>query len=167
MSDESIRPPSLSNNNLALPLSYNSVKTTVKCNGSCSKQDRIIFTHGNIVKSYIVYEINLWKCGYDDYYVPENSLLGTVNWVKNADIDKHKYSGYGIRFDRLETFSLGVGFARNVTIFCFDVSSSTHIGNKEKDILILGEGSVQGLYDITLSAKKNIWSMLLQTTKFL
>ena len=31
-----------------------------------------------------------------------------------------------------------------------DMSSSVHIDNKYKDILILGEGITQGLYDTTL-----------------
>ena len=66
MPDESISPPSLSNNNLAPPLTYSSVKTTVKCNESCLKQDRITFIHRNIVNHYIVYEINLCDRGYGD-----------------------------------------------------------------------------------------------------
>ena len=34
------------------------------------------------------------------------------------------------------------------------MSSFVHVGNKEKDILILGEGSTQGLDGTTLTAKK-------------
>ena len=34
------------------------------------------------------------------------------------------------------------------------MSSSLHIGNKKKDILILGEGPTQGLDDTTLTAEK-------------
>ena len=33
------------------------------------------------------------------------------------------------------------------------MGSSVHIYNKGKDILILGEGPMQGLYDITLTAE--------------
>ena len=29
----------------------------------------------------------------------ENCLFGAVSFTKNADIDKYKYSGYGIEFD--------------------------------------------------------------------
>ena len=57
---------------------------------------------------------------------------------KNNDIDKYKYSGYGIRFDRKEEFSFGNGFGRNCIIFGVDVSSSAHIDNEKKYILILG-----------------------------
>ena len=37
----------------------------------------------------------MWN--YEDSSDPtlENSLFGDVKLVKNADIDKHKYSGYG------------------------------------------------------------------------
>ena len=38
-------------------------------------------------------------------------------------------------------------------IFGAHTSSSVHIHNKNKDILILGEGSTQGLDDTTLTAK--------------
>ena len=34
------------------------------------------------------------------------------------------------------------------------MSSSLHVGNKKKDILILGEGPTQGLDDTTLTAEK-------------
>ena len=54
---------------------------------------------------------------------------------KNADIDKYKYSGYGIRFDGHGFFSHSSGrTGRNVIIFGADMNSSSHIGNKGKDI---------------------------------
>ena len=36
----------------------------------------------------------------------ENCLFGPVILVENADIDKYKYSGYDIRFDRKGKFSV-------------------------------------------------------------
>ena len=42
---------------------------------------------------------------------------------------------------------------KNIITFGADVSSSVHIDNKNKDILILGEGPTQGLDDTTLTAK--------------
>ena len=42
---------------------------------------------------------------------------------------------------------------KNVIIFGADISSSAHIGNKNKDILILGEGPTEGLDDTTLTAE--------------
>ena len=74
--------------------------------------------------------------------------------TKNADINKYKYSEYGIGFDRRSNFSFSDGrICQNVIIFRVDMSSSTEIDNREKDILILGKGSMQGL-EHTLSAEK-------------
>ena len=68
-------------------------------------------------------------CRYDDYPTLENSLFGAVKFVKNADIDKYKYSGYGIGFDRRGTFSTANGFGKNVIIFGVDMSFSVHVDN--------------------------------------
>ena len=41
----------------------------------------------------------------------KNCLFGAVTLTKNADIEKHGYSGFGIGFDRRSSFSFpGVGF---------------------------------------------------------
>ena len=37
------------------------------------------------------------------------------------------------------------------------MSSSVHVDNKKKDIVILGEGITQGLDHTTLTAEKSIW----------
>ena len=68
--------------------------------------------------------------------------------TKNADIDKYGYSGYRIGFDRLSFSFPGGGFGQNILIFGGDIllkSSSTHIDNKKKDILVLGIGPTQEL----------------------
>ena len=66
--------------------------------------------------------------------------------TKNADIDKYGYLGDGIGFDRKTTFSFPCGgFGQNVIIFGVDVSSSVHVDNKKRDILILVKGPTQGL----------------------
>ena len=74
--------------------------------------------------------------------------------TKNADIDKYKYSGYEIGFDRHGSFSFpGTGLGRKVMIFGVDMNSSTKIDNKKKDILTLGKGLTQRL-EHTLTAEK-------------
>ena len=71
----------------------------------------------------------------------KNCLFGAVTLTKNIDIDKYGYSGYGIGLDRRSSFSFpSGGFGQNVIIFGVDMSSSAHIDNKKKDILILGKG---------------------------
>ena len=84
----------------------------------------------------------------------KNCLVGAVTLTKNADIDKYRYSGYRIGFDKRSSFSFpGGGFGQNVIIFGVDMSSSAHIDNKKKDILVLGKGPTQGL-EHTLTAEK-------------
>ena len=74
--------------------------------------------------------------------------------TKNTDIEKYEYSGYRIGFDRRSSFSSpGGGLGQNILIFGVDMSSSAHIDNKKKDILVLGKGPTQGL-EHTLTAEK-------------
>ena len=82
--------------------------------------------------------------------------------TKNSYIGKYKYSGYGTGFYRKGEFSVGNGFGRNCMIFGVGVSSSVHVDNKKKNILILGEGPTQGLDGVALTAEKNIQSTLLK-----
>ena len=57
-------------------------------------------------------------------------MFGAVSLTKNADIDKYKYSGYGIGFDRHGFFSHpSGGTGRNVIIFQADMNSSAKIDN--------------------------------------
>ena len=67
----------------------------------------------------------------------ENCLFGSVKLTKNPDIDKYKYSVYGIGFDRRDEFSFGDGFGQNVIIFGADMSSSVHANNKTKTFYFL------------------------------
>ena len=88
------------------------------------------------------------------YTTLENSLFGSVSLTKNNDINEYKNSGYGIGFDKKEDFSFGNGFGRNCIIFGVDMTSSVHVDNKKNDILVLGEGTTQGLDGTTLTAEK-------------
>ena len=84
----------------------------------------------------------------------KNCLFEAVTLTKNADIDKYRYSGYGIGFDRRWSFSFpGGGYGQNVLIIGVDMSSSAYIDNKKKDILVLEIGPTQGLAH-TLTAEK-------------
>ena len=100
--------------------------------------------HRNVVNIYIFHEIT---SDYKDINYPtlESWLFGSVKLTKNADIDKYRYFGYGIGFDRQSPFSIGNETGKNVIIFGVDMSSSSKIDNRKKDILILGKGPTQGL----------------------
>ena len=126
-------------------MSYYGTKTRVKFTGSCLKQPKPSFTHKNVVNIYIVYGLGA-SSSHDDNPTLKNSLFGAVTLTKNTDIDKYQYSGYGIRFDRKSSFSFpNGGFGQNVIIFGVDISSSAHVDNKKKDILILGKDPIRGL----------------------
>ena len=119
-----------SNSSTVPSLDYLGAKIRVKFNGSCLKQDKITFTHGTIVNIYIVYEIS--KNFNIRSYPTEKCLFGAVSLTKNVDIDKYKYSGYGIRFDREEQFSVGNRFDKNCRIVGVDMGSSVHVNNKKR-----------------------------------
>ena len=163
LSAESIKPPTTSDNSLTPVLNYYGTKTRVKFTGSCSKQPKISYAHGKVVNIYIIYQLCASSSHNNDPTL-KNYLFGAVTLTKNADIDKYEYSGYGIGFDRRSSFSFsGGGFGQNVFIFGIDMSSSAHIDNKKKDILVLGKGPTQGL-ERTLTAEK-MYSINFTATK--
>ena len=45
-------------------------------------------------------------------------------------------------------------YGKNVITFGADMNSSVHVDNKERDILILGEGQTQGFDDTILTAEE-------------
>ena len=98
-------------------------------------QDKMKFNHGKTVNIYIVYEINK-KFLICSYPILENLLFSVAKLTKNAVIDKHKYSEYGIGFDR------------NCVIFAANMSSSVHVDNEKNNILILGEDPTQVLHQV-------------------
>ena len=136
MPDESIKPPSTSNNGLASLIDYYGHKIRVKFNGSILRQPKVSYTHEKVVNIYIVDKLAGSSSHFDNPTL-KNCLFGAVTLTKNADMDKYGYSGCGIGFDRKSSFSSpGGGFGQNVLIFGADMSSSAHIDNK-KDVLVL------------------------------
>ena len=134
-------------------IDYVDDKIKLKFNGSWLKQPKISYTQEIVVNIYIVYETGASGSNNSDPTL-KNCLIGAVTLTKNADIDKYGYSGYGSGFDRRSSFSFpGGGFGQNVLIFGADMSSSAHINNKKKDILVLGNGPTQG-FENTLTAEK-------------
>ena len=124
-----------------------------KFKGGFLKQNKPAFNHGKIVNIYIVYDLesNL------NNFVPalENCLFEAVKLTKNSDIDKYKYTGYGIGFDSKGNFLFSDGsFSQNVIIFGADMSSSVHANNKSNNILVLGKEFIQRINGTTIYAAK-------------
>ena len=74
MSDESIKPPSMSNKMLNPSLNYVGTKARVTFNGDCLKQEKISFDHGKVLNIYIVYEIDR-SADISSYPMLENCLV--------------------------------------------------------------------------------------------
>ena len=88
ISNESIKPPTTSNNTLTPELSYyNDTRARVKFKGSCLKQSNFTFTHNTILNIYIVYELGASSSHISDSTL-KKCLFGAVAFTKNADIDR-------------------------------------------------------------------------------
>ena len=161
LSDESIKPPATSDNSLSLLINYLDNKRKLKFNEGCLiLQNKPTYTHSTFVNLYIVYELSGSDSSSDDPIL-RNSLFGAVKFTKNGDIDKYWYSGYWVGFDRKGSFSFRRGgFGQNIIIFEVDMSSSVHVDNQKKDILIIWKGPTQGLGKHSLTAKKCIQLIL-------
>ena len=157
---ETNKPPATSDNSLTPLIDYHGNKIKLIFTGSCLKQPKISYTHRTIENIYIVYELGASSSNDNDPTL-KNCLFGAAALTKNADIDKYGYSGYGIGFYRRSSFSFpGGGFGQNVSISGADMSSSAHINNKKKDILVVEKGPTQGLKH-TLIVEKIIQLILL------
>ena len=113
-------------------VNYVNKKLCLKFEGICLVQTKVTYTHKDIVNIYFVYEIGATtRNSYDLKLI--NGLFGAVTHVKNSDINKFGYTGYGIWFERGTTFSFSsVGFSHNVLIFGVEMSGSTRIDNKKR-----------------------------------
>ena len=131
---------------------YDSTRIELRFARSILKQNKVTYNHGLIVN--IVYRLTPGTRS--SGITLENSLLGAVKLTKNVDVNKYKYSGYGIGFDSRGSFSYSSGgYGRNVIIFGADLSSSTHANNKTRSILGLGKDFIQGIGNTAIHAEKN------------
>ena len=82
-------------------------------------------------------------------------MFDAIEITKNADIDKYKYSGYGIGFDRKGSYTdPDGGYGRNVITFGADISNSKHANNKTKKVLVLGRDFIQKIDNTTIYAEE-------------
>ena len=99
-----------------------------------------------VINPYISYTLTPQFRNLNTDFTLINCLFGCVKLTKNADPDKYKYNVYDIGFDfRSECLFVDESMGRK--------SSSVDIDNKGKDILIYGEGPIQGLDYTTLTVE--------------
>ena len=147
MSKETLAPRHTGNKSLSPKLLLtDSSKTGLEFIESSLKQEyKTPFTPNNVVNLFVIYELNRWL---------KDCLFGNVKITKNTDPDKYSYSGYEIGSNSCSIFSIpNIHCGKNAIIFGVDVSSSVHIDNENKDILILHKGPTQGLDNTTLTAE--------------
>ena len=140
-------------------------KFRIKFNGSFLNRFPPTMPHRNVVNMYIVYEITT---DYKDINYPtlENCLFGSFKLTKNVNIEKYGYFGYGIAFDGQPSFSIDNETGKNVIIFGVDMSLSSKIDNRKKDILIPGKGPTQGLVHTLRAEKMYSINFTKKNTKF-
>ena len=68
------------------------------------------FIHEKVVNIFIFKKINLWPFNVTKDFVLGNSLFRVVKLSKNLDLDKYRYSGYGIGFH-----------AHGFQVFCYQM----------------------------------------------
>ena len=167
LSNEKFTPPFTSNESLSPKLVWiNNSRIKLEFKGSCLKQDKAPFPPNNVVKLYTVYELNTWSQELSAEFTRKDCLFGAVKVTKNATPNKCSYSGYGIEFDSRSLFPIpNIDWGKNAIIFRFDMSSSVHANNKNKDNLILGRGQTKGLDNTSLTSVAEYFISFLKIRK--
>ena len=121
--------------------------------GDLLKQSRVTYNHGPKVSIFIVYKLNSHTINTDCTF--RDCLFGALKMTKNSDVEEYKYSGYGIGFDSIGSFSHSDGNnACNVIIFGADLSKKVHSSNKTSNIFVLGRNIVPKLNGKTFYAEE-------------
>ena len=111
---------------------------------SCLKLENATFNPSGVINFFVVYELDTWSRDLNTGFTLKDYLFRSVKLTKNSDPDKYSDSGCG--FHLRSEFSLSESsLGKTFTIFVVDMSSSMHIDNKRKDILIFGKVSTQEL----------------------
>ena len=153
LSNEKISSITTSNYSQVPKLVYHNARIKLSFNTDLLKQDKVTYNNGPIVNIYTAYELNTLIN--DSGVTLENCLFGAVKLTKNPDIAKYKYFGWSIGFDSKGYFSYpSGGDGKNVIIFGADLSSSKHVNNQTRSILVFGKDFIQGIDGATIYAEK-------------
>ena len=157
MSNEKVTPHFTANKILSpKQLWMNNSRIRLELKGSCLKQDKAPFTRNSAVHLFIVYELGRSLKYLNAVFTLKACLFGAVKITKNSDPDEYSYWGYGIGFDSRSPFSIpNFDWGKNDITFGVDMSSSLHIDNKNKDILILVKVPTQGLENTIWTTEAN------------
>ena len=147
--DEKIISTTTSTDKSATKTIYGNARINVVFNGDLLRQNQVTYNHGPVVNIYIIYETT--PDTKTSSITLESCLFSAIKIRKNSDVDKYKYSGYGIGFDSRGYFSHPSGEnGRNVIILGADLSSSVHANNKVNNVLVLDKAFIQGTNGTTI-----------------
>ena len=92
-----------------------------------------------LINPYITYTLGpQWRNVNTDFTVTDCHRIFS-KLTKNADLDKYKYTSYSTGFDScLDILFTDGSYGKNVINFGVDMSSSVHVNNKGRHILIAG-----------------------------
>ena len=65
----------------------------------------------------ISYMLNPWLRNLNTDFTLNNCLFGSVKLTKNADLDKHKYDGYDVKYILVENFYLQMRAMEKISLF--------------------------------------------------
>ena len=153
MSEESIENMTKSDTSFAPTFVDHHLLPDMNFNEHCLIKSNISIPK-KLINLYITYTLSPQLKNLNTDFTLGNCLFGSVKVTKNADLDTYKYTGYGVGFNSRSAFLFIDGsYGKKAIIFGANMSSSVHVDNKGKGILILGEGPTQGLDDTTLTAE--------------
>ena len=119
------------------------------------------------VNAYIFYDLDNQPKIPPRNFTFKNCLFDATNIGKDNDKSKYVYSGYGIVYDGLGSWSFGNDFARNVISFGVDNSSLSLTDNRKNNILVLGEGSADDINGNMVQQKKCLILILVKQKQIL
>ena len=144
ISEKSIKKIATSENSSAPTWISSYPLADARFNGNCVTNNKMSIP-GKVISLYTSYSLGQCSRDLNTNFTLNYCLFGSAELTKNTDTYKYNYSDYGIGLDSRFDFSLtDSSVDKNVIIFEADMNSSAHIDNKNKDILILGEGLTQG-----------------------
>ena len=179
MSEESIKNVTKSDSNFEPTLIDHHLIPDMNFNRYCLIKNNISIPE-KVINLSISYTLGLQLKILNPDVTLGNYSFGSIKLTKYVDPDKYMYTGYGIIFDPFSEFLFTDGsYGKNIIIFGADMSSSVHVDNKGKDMLILSEGRTQGLDDTKLtsegqylinfkqSGKRSVYTIMEATVSYL
>ena len=116
----------------------------------------------------MINQLNNWLNNPSFSFALKNCFFGTDKLTRNAIKSKFVYSARGTPFDGASIWSFSNEFTRNVVIFGFGNSSSSHMDNQKNNFWVLGEGPIYDFNDsVGTEEKKLVLTLLKQVRKFL